>query len=28
MARLKITNETINDGVLTEYVASRWYRPP
>lgn len=28
MARLKLANEAANEGVLTEYVASRWYRPP
>jgi mitogen-activated protein kinase 15 len=28
MARLKLANEPANEGVLTEYVASRWYRPP
>ena len=30
MARLKESNNEINnkEGVLTEYVASRWYRPP
>lgn len=27
MARLKIGKDTA-EGVLTEYVASRWYRPP
>ncbi len=28
MARLKVDIENSNEGVLTEYVASRWYRPP
>lgn len=28
MARLKVEGEGTAEGVLTEYVASRWYRPP
>lgn len=30
MARLKQSENDVNnkEGVLTEYVASRWYRPP
>lgn len=28
MARLKVSTDSVNEGVLTEYVASRWYRPP
>ena len=28
MARLKTASSHSNEGVLTEYVASRWYRPP
>lgn len=28
MARLKVEGEGGSEGVLTEYVASRWYRPP
>jgi mitogen-activated protein kinase 15 len=28
MARLKVEGEGGFEGVLTEYVASRWYRPP
>lgn len=28
MARLKVSTDCANEGVLTEYVASRWYRPP
>lgn len=28
MARLRVEGEGLSEGVLTEYVASRWYRPP
>ena len=28
MARLKVAKDSSNEGILTEYIASRWYRPP